>query len=335
MGRRSAEGAGTARIAVVGATTTAGASLREALARRRTPGSRVDLYGTQPGEALVGEYAGEARLIQEPELSELRRHDVAFVCEPIAATETLREEDFPETLLIDMISSGPAEARTQLVHMEVNPPRATDSAGGVLAVPHELTALLIDLLHPLEREFGLAEVLAWITRPAADFGDMGVEELRTQTVHLLNFGEIPREVFGRQLAFNVIPQSCIGPDRALENRLTVEVGELLGWGERRIAVSLAAVPVFYGHGIQLRVRCSEPTSLPSMSSALAELRRGTHGKNGDGPRTPLDVSAQRTTAVVDISEDGLGGFWIWAVAGEAQANRAELAVRLAAALRDL
>jgi len=240
--------------------------------------------------------------------------------------------------MIDMIGEPPdptGRSRSPLVHPEVNPPDAPAQVGQVLAVPHELTALLIDLLLPLEREFGLVEVLAWITRPAADFGEVGIEELRTQTVHLLNFGEIPREVFGRQLAFNVIPQSCIAPDRALEHQLTAEVGELLGWSERRIAVSLVAVPVFHGHGIQLRVRCSSPTSRSRMNAALARLRTEPSGENGDGPRTPMDVSAERTTAVAEIAEDGLGGFWIWAVAGEALANRAELAVRVAAAMRDL
>ena len=68
MGLRSVKRAGAARVALVGADTVDGSRVRGALARSRVSGSRVDLYGTTHGEVVLSEYAGEARLIQEPEL---------------------------------------------------------------------------------------------------------------------------------------------------------------------------------------------------------------------------------------------------------------------------
>ncbi|HET9300407.1 MAG TPA: hypothetical protein VFO11_10710, partial [Candidatus Polarisedimenticolaceae bacterium] len=65
MSPRRAEYTGTARVAVVGAETPAGARLRAALAASGFPGARLDLFGDNPGEeAVLSEYAGEARLIQ-------------------------------------------------------------------------------------------------------------------------------------------------------------------------------------------------------------------------------------------------------------------------------
>ena len=60
MSRRVINRNGTARAAVVGATTGDGTRLREALAESGVPGSRVDLYAPVGGEALISEYAGEA-----------------------------------------------------------------------------------------------------------------------------------------------------------------------------------------------------------------------------------------------------------------------------------
>jgi hypothetical protein len=43
----------------------------------------------------------------------------------------------------------------------------------------------------------------------------------------------------------------------------------------------------------------------------------------------MDVSGERKTNIYSIDEDGLGGFWLLAVAGELGERRAEQAVRIA------
>ena len=80
MSPRSDRGSGGARIAVIGATTPDGSRVRERLAGFGVPGSRVDLYGGSRGEALISEYDGEARLVQEPDPDETGDHDVIFLC---------------------------------------------------------------------------------------------------------------------------------------------------------------------------------------------------------------------------------------------------------------
>ena len=55
---------GKARVAVVGAPTTAGSRLREALAKHGVPGDQVDLYGGTGGEVVISEYAHP--LLDEP-----------------------------------------------------------------------------------------------------------------------------------------------------------------------------------------------------------------------------------------------------------------------------
>ena len=316
----------SSRVAIVGAPTTHGIRLREALEKAGVSGSRVDMYGTSQGEVLLSEYAGEARMILEPDLDEIAGHDVIFICERgewTAGITTVASD----ALIIDMLGClAPPAPR---VHVDINPERVgSNGSPGHYTVPHPLSLLLAELLHPLDRGPGIVEASAVVLRPAADYGEQGLEELRQQTVRLLSFSEVPTETFGRQLAFNVIPQSELTTGRPdPETRIVDDVTELLGWEKSRLAVKLVTAPVFYGHAVQLRFR-------PRSATRLEELRRliGEAGlSENDGPpkeTTPLDVTGEIRTRVADVSEDGLGGFWLWIVAGEADSKGADQAMQI-------
>ena len=90
------ESRATTRVAVVGAETPPGGRIREALAGRKFPGERVDLYGARSAEPVLSEYDGEARLIQEPDPSEVGGHDLIVVCEGGEATRRALSRLRPE-----------------------------------------------------------------------------------------------------------------------------------------------------------------------------------------------------------------------------------------------
>jgi aspartate-semialdehyde dehydrogenase len=318
-------------VAVVGASTGDGLRLRERLAEFGVPGSRVDLYGSTRGEAVISEYAGEARLVQEPEPGEIGVHEVIFLCEADELARDVAVGAEPGSVVIDLVGALDEKGRPPRVHMDLNP-QAAQPHDGRLAVPHPLAIALAELLAPLDAEFGLEEAVAVILRPAADFGEAGIEELREQTVRLLNFHEVPAETFGRQLAFNIVPQAglrCDAPD--LESRIAHDVSELLAWDSGRVTLRLLTVPVFFGHCIQLRLRLRGAVTVERIREVLAERQLSLPDTSGDVV-TPLDVSEERTTRLYQINEDGLGGFWCLAVAGETERRGAEHAVRLADAL---
>jgi aspartate-semialdehyde dehydrogenase len=318
-------------VAVVGAPTVVGSRLREALAGYGVRGERVDLYGDAPAdEALLSEYDGEARLIQSVDLAEIARHDVVFVCEAGETVRRIPGAAGPSTVVIDLIDCLPPSGSSSPTVPQSTAPGAP--RGGCYSVPHPLALLLAELLRPLEEELGLGEVTGVVVRPAADFGEAGLEELRDQTVRLLRFADVPMEVFGRQLAFNVIPQAELSRlEPGLETRIARELSGLLGWPATRATVRLMTAALFHGHALQLRVR---PVGTPTLDEVWEVLRRGglydPHAKVR--PATPLEVTGEPGARVADVSQDGLGGFWIGAVAGETGGKAADHAVRLAARL---
>ena len=316
MSPRSAEFTGTARVAIVGAETPAGARLRAVLAAAGFPGARLDLFGENVGdEAVLSEYAGEARLIQPAQASEIAGHAVVFLCERGEAARRLVREAPAGVALVDLVGAAQDGDSSR-------------TAARVLRVPSSLALLLADLLRPLQAAFGIREGEAVVLRPAGDRGQPGLDELRDQTVSLLSFAPAPKDVFGRQLAFNVIP------DGGHESSLEKEVAHLLGWDSPRLTVTTAFVPVFYGHTVLLRLVPEGGAGTEVLERALGEAQ-GLRGPAPTTADTPIDAAEGARIDVARIREDGRGGLWLWAVAGDADAAAAEQAVRMAAGLAAL
>lgn len=319
----SEQPASARRVAVVGASTPSGTALREALARFGLPGAQVNLYGSAGGEAVISEYDGEARLIQGPELAEIVAHDVVYLCESGTLARDVARAVGPDTLVIDVV--GGLGKNANLADPDLEPSAARD-LGGVLAVAHPLAAIFAELLRELDRRFGVERIEAVILRPAADYGEAGLEELREQTVRLLNFTELPTSVFGRQLAFNILAD-----DSGEEQKIVQDLEGLLGWPDRRLTLRLVTVPVFHGHCFQVHLRLRADSSLEEVGAVLGQARM-LQPPGADQPATPLDVATETRIGLSRLSEDGLGGYWLWAVAGEATAAGADRAVRLAVKL---
>ncbi len=331
MSRPAADSTGRSRIAIVGAATPAGSALRKALADRAVPGSSVGLYGTTGGEVVLSEYDGEARIIQEPEPEEIASQDIVFLCQPVPGLRPALAAPGSRAIVIDL-SGGDGGPSASLVHMALAPP-PSDVREREFVIPDPIALVLAELIHPLERAFGIESVTAFVLRPAADFGQPGMDELRDQTVRLLSFASVPKEVFGRQLAFNLIPQQLL-PEPDLERRVAGQVASLVGWREPRIAISIVTAPVFYGHAISLRVATERTAAVKDVLRAIGEDPRLAEPSHTTAA-TPLEVVEEQTIAVSLVSDDGAGGFWIWAVAGEAGTAAVEQAVLLAASLGDV
>jgi len=315
------------KIAVVGASTLEGTRVRQALEAARVASKKVDLFGHSEGDVLLSEYAGEARMIQAPEIDEIATYSVVLICEGGESTLRLAEGFGPQQTVIDLVGGLPEKIGAKLLDPRTG---SGESLAGFYAVPHPLALMLSDLLSPIERGPGVEQCVAVVVRPAVDYGEAGVEELRQQTVRLLNFVELPVATFGRQLAFNIVPESglsCSVP--GFEQEVTRQVGVLLGWDRDRLALRFLAAPLFYGHAVELHLRTPNGAGLEELRRALIDNGLEPGEERGPLVSTPMEVADERTIRLGELSADGLGGFWLWAVAGGSNSRAAEFAVDLA------
>jgi aspartate-semialdehyde dehydrogenase len=305
MARPSADPA-LRRIAVLGAASPGGARIRAALADRGVPGARVALFGVASEIAVLSEYDGEARLVQPVDELEASSCAAVFVCEPGHDPAPLSRAAASGTVVVDL--SG--------------------SVAGATTVAHPIAGALAAILAPLSPALGLRRASAFVLRPAADFGEAGMEELREQTVRLLRFEKTPSDVFGRQLAFNVIPDPLLPDDEASSAaRIVADLRRLLGQDDLPVSVTTALVPIFLGHAVALHVELSRGGAVEA-EETLATAPGLTLAGRGDAGCT-MDVVDDDGIVVTAPEEAGPGAIRIWAVVADAGRAAASSAVEAA------
>jgi len=326
-----------ALIAITGAASEPGRGVRESIAEQSVPVERVRLLEKRSEEAIISEYAGQAVLIGALEPEQLVDRDLVFLCGSARETRLcLGWERKAGALFVDLAGEAAAQGVAPVVNVAVNPGRLI-GAPATVAAPHPISFALTSALAPLERELGLVSVEATALRPVSDFGEPGIEELHRQTVGLLNFTEYPREVFGHQLAFNLLPQSLFdraGDEPPLEARLAREVAGVFGWESARATVRAFVAPVFHGHALILHLRLGRPVDRREIAKLLAGAEGIAVSLNGVGAVSPVEAAGQEEIRIAEIAPDGVteGGWWLWLFGGNIPAGAARNAVEIAGRL---
>jgi aspartate-semialdehyde dehydrogenase len=161
----------------------------------------------------------------------------------------------------------------------------------------------------------LTRAVATVFQPVSDRGQKGVNELHEQTVSLLSFQELPKAVFGEQVAFNLVRRYGAEAQpsvESVERRVVKHYRQIAGPDAPMPAVALLQAPVFHGHALSLYLEMSEPMAYGDVANALG----GEHVQLARGADpTPTNVAAAgQEDILVSVTRDGghENGFWVWA-----------------------
>ena len=321
------------RVAFFGAMSLLAREVRNHLDEMAFPVRSMHLYDTGDHEGSMTEYAGEAMIVTHAEEELVTISDIAFVC----------GEDDPRSDLyldwstrggggvaFDLAGASRSRSDVPVVNCEVNA-EVMRSAGRVFAAPHPMAQPLSTILHRIGAAFTLVEASGTILRPASDFDEAGIEELHHQAVGLLSFSEIPTEVFGRQIAFNVAPvslQEIAGG--ALAERVRQDVLRVLAGRSLPLSVRILQAPIFHGHCYSIRAVLDGSPPRGAIEEALEIAGSISISRGGDG-RTPAELATESGIWIGEIAPDRSrpGALWIWAVADAIRSGAALNAARMA------
>jgi aspartate-semialdehyde dehydrogenase len=137
-------------------------------------------------------------------------------------------------------------------------------------------------------------------------------------------------VFGRQLAFNLIPSPAEPSSRSEGDGVEGEVRRITG-GEYDLAVQTILAPVFHCHAAAVHVVLPSGRGPEDLAAAL---RAGEDLKLPPrGGVTPVERAGKAEVAVAGVRPSSVPrGAWIWAVADNLTAGTARNAVRIAEGL---
>lgn len=320
------------RIAFFGAMTPLAQEIRDQLAQAPIPVARLRLFDTAGHEGAVTEFGGEARLVAEPDRDLMRETDLSFICgdgDPRSAEYLDWAADGPG-MMVDMVGASRGRAQVPIVNCDVNPERLREGTG-LVAAPHPIAHPLSTILHRLGEGGALEAVCVTILRPAGEMGKAGIEELHQQTIGLLNLSGIPTEVFGRQVAFNLIPLDLQGEGgEAVETMVREDLLRVLPGTEAPISLRVIQAPIFFGHCYAIHVTMTGKTTREGIERLLEEpdLIRISRGDEG---RTPAELATETGIWIAGLTPDPArdGAYWIWAVSDALRSGAARNAVRVA------
>jgi aspartate-semialdehyde dehydrogenase len=314
------------RIAVVGASGLIGEAVLGELKARRFPCAELHALDDQRnvGRRVAEDDggAGDRELaISDVAQFDFSRVDLAFFCGRAALSERYAESAAAHAWVIDNSHAFRTRAHVPLVAADVNAAELRGvGARGLVALPGSASVALATALAPLHRLAGVTRADVATYQAVSGSGRGAMDELAGETVAMLSGKKARGRAFGRQIAFNVIPQVDAweedGNSRE-ERRLWEETRRILDLPKLAINATAVRVPVFFGHSLAVHATFERPVSA---SQALEVLQRGTGievidlGSTAEIP-TPATLAGAPDKVYVgrvraDLTRDRALNFWV-------------------------
>ena len=263
------------RIAVVGVSSLIGAAVIDELRQRKI--ALAELHALDDERSVGAPVAEDDTLtVGDVAAFDFSRVDLAFFCGRAALSERYAQAAAAHAWVIDGSAAFRMRAEVPLVVADVNS-RVLDGVGrnGLIALPGSASVALATALAPLHRLAALVRVEVATYQAVSGSGRGAMEELAGETVAMLSGKKAKGRAFGRQIAFNVIPEvdtlEADGVSRE-ERRLWEETRRVLNLPSLEINATAVRVPVFFGHSLAVHASFERPFDL---GEALNVLQRGS------------------------------------------------------------
>jgi len=294
------------KIAIVGAGSLRGKELNDALGESPFAGADFLLMDDEAELGSLEAVGDEVTFIQRIDAGSFQHVDFAFFAgEPELTRKHWQNASRAGASIIDLSGALEGEpgvlVRAPLVSDELpsGPGEAPTLETRAVVPAHPVSVALALLLGRMAQNGPLRSVAATVLEPASQYGRAAMDELHQQTVKLLSFQELPKQVYDTQVAFNTTPAFGDAAKFSLaasESLIRRHYAVLAAGRLPEPDVQLLHVPVFHGYGISLSVELEQPMSLDQMEASLA----GEHVEvvTADAePPTNLSVAGQSNLLV--------------------------------------
>ncbi len=232
--------------------------------------------------------------------------------------------------VIDNSSAWRLEPGIPLIIPEVNPHHLNSSR--LIANPNCSTIQLLVALAPLERAFGLAQVLVSTYQAVTGTGQKAVAQLLAERQ-----GEaISEPAYPYPIDLNCLPQCDVfeeGGYTREEWKIVRESRKILDRPDLSISATAVRVPVLGGHSESVYVTLQKPASVEEVRAVLMEAP-GVIVQDDPATRTypmPRYVGGQDQVYVGRLRQDPSNphSFWLWIVADNLRKGAATNALQIA------
>lgn len=329
----------TVDVAVVGATGAVGEVLIELLDQRDFPVGTLYPLASASSAGKRVEFGGKSQVIRDLDGFDFAQVQLAFFCvDESLATETVPRATQAGCVVIDSSGAFRHDDSVPLVIPEVNPQAVAGyTSGNLLASPDALTILLLAVLKPFHDVAGLERINVSTYEAVSGDGKRGVKELAGQTANLLNARPMETELYGRQIAFNVLARIGALEENGYtreEMNLVRETRRVLGDSQLAINPTAVRVPVFYGHGMAVHLETRDKLTA-AQARVLLQQAPGVTVMDDDtdqGYPSPATEAANDDALLVGRIRDDIShprGLDLWIVSDNVRKGGALNSVQMA------
>lgn len=257
------------RIAIAGAASLRGKELAESIGESVFAGANVILLDDEAAIGRLEAVGDEVSFVQALNKEAFERRDFVFFAGRREQTlQFWRDAQEAGATVIDMSNAlEPDDAVTMMPWQEFAAEARLDTQAVTVAHP---VAQMLALVAQRAAALGPVEFLsATVLEPASQEDRIGMDELHQQTVKLLSFQPLPKEIYDAQAAFNVLPATGADAktDLAWTEHLILE--QYAGSGVLApLLLQIALAPVFHGYVVAAHLRMSAPHTLAAVQAAL-------------------------------------------------------------------
>ncbi|HVZ19054.1 MAG TPA: Asd/ArgC dimerization domain-containing protein [Terriglobales bacterium] len=311
------------RFAIVGSSTLKGKELAEVLPESPLAGAEVRLLDDEETTGQLESVGEEMTFVQRVAADNFEGADVVFFGSDAAFTKqhwnlATRAGSAVVDLSYALENEKGATVRAPWIDHELGSSTPMDLQPGPVIVAHPAAVVLAVLMLRLKK-LGTPKVATTVIfEPASERGRKGLDELHQQTVNILSFQPLPKDVYDAQIAFNVL--SSYGgnaqPTLASTEKKIVDHFKSVVHGEIPVpSLMLVQASVFHGHAFSLYLELDKQLSLGEVAQALAgEHLEIVHPPEEEAPSTVSAAGQEAIMVQLRPDLEHKNGLWIWAAA---------------------
>ncbi len=325
-------------VAVVGATGNVGQEMLKTLAERNFPVSKVTALASR--ESMGREVSfGEDDVLRVESLDsfDFKGVDICLSSAGAKVSEAFAPRAAAAgCVVIDNTSFFRMDPDVPLVVPEVNPQAIADyKKRNIIANPNCSTIQMLVALKPLHDAATIKRIVVSTYQSVSGAGREAMDELFTQTRSVYVNDPMAKEVFHKQIAFNVIPQIDVFMDDGAtkeEWKMIVETRKILD-PKIKVSATCVRVPVFICHAESVNVEFEKELSADEARALLKKTRGLTviDHRHEDGFVTPAECVGEDAVFVSRIRDDISveNGLNLWIVSDNLRKGAALNAVQIA------
>ena len=310
------------RAAVVGAASLKGKEVAEMLNERNFPAADIRLLDDDDSMGQLEAMGDEISFIQRVRAEQFENVDFAF----FASDEDTTRKNWKDardagSAIIDLSAAleneHGASVRSVWIERERGQLPAPELQPGPCVTAHPVAVTLALLLLRAKKAGAIRRAVATIFEPASEHGQRGMDELHQQTVNLLSFQPLPKDVFDAQVAFNMVArygQKSQPTLDSVEGRILRHYQKIAGSNASQPSLLLLQAPIFHSHALAVFLEFASAVDIPALSQALTGDHVAIPGADEDSPSNVSSAGQADIQLWLKLDPAQPNGVWLWAAA---------------------